>query len=453
MKNTLLTLMIALTFSAIADEMNANDSVSLTMESDSVSDFIAELQVAIYQHPTFLAAEASVAQSSQLVNIAKSNRRPQLSLQTSSTNRFSSSFDDKFSFFESSPIKEQTNASLVIRQLLFDSFATSHQIKQQKNTLLADQLVKEQKVFALALKMITNCLDTASYYLLKEMITDSVQRHTEITEQIKVRVDSGRAPMRELTKANARLAEAQAKQLNTELSYESVLAEFRQLMPNTMACKKMIALSTKDLVLDSRTAVKDALAFNLSIQESNMRIKAAEENLMRIKANRWPKVSLKVQGDKYNSEEFLTRQLDDYDFYAGINFDMDLYSGGRKRSEIKGAKEQLNEVRFKKDELVKNITASTESLLSELKNGDKRVEIFKQAFVANDMSRDNLRLQFVSSNVSLLELLQAERDYLESSENMVFNQRSVLLAGFTELALLGKLINYINENSNGSSGN
>lgn len=453
MKNTLLTLMIALTFSAMADESNTNNSVSLTMESDSVSDFISELQVAIYQHPTFLAAEASVAQSNQLVNIAKSNRRPQLSLQTSSTNRFSSSFDDKFSFFESSPIKEQTNASLVIRQLLFDSFATSHQIKQQKNTLLADQLVKEQKVFALALKMITNCLDTASYYLLKEMITDSVQRHTEITEQIKVRVDSGRAPMRELTRANARLAEAQAKQLNTELSYESVLAEFRQLMPNTMACKKMIALSTKDLVLDSRTAVKDALAFNLSIQESNMRIKAAEENLMRIKANRWPKVSLKVQGDKYNSEEFLTRQLDDYDFYAGINFDMDLYSGGRKRSEIKGAKEQLNEVRFKKDELVKNITASTESLLSELKNGDKRVEIFKQAFEANDMSRDNLRLQFVSSNVSLLELLQAERDYLESSENMVFNQRSVLLAGFTELALLGKLINYINENSNGSSGN
>ena len=453
MKNTLLTLMIALTFSAIADEMNANDSVSLTMESDSVSDFIAELQVAIYQHPTFLAAEASVAQSSQLVNIAKSNRRPQLSLQSSSTNRFSSSFDDKFSFFESSPIKEQTNASLVIRQLLFDSFATSHQIKQQKNTLLADQLVKEQKVFALALKMITNCLDTASYYLLKEMVTESVQRHTEITEQIKVRVDSGRAPMRELTRAHARLAEAQAKQLNTELNYESVLAEFRQLMPNTLACKKMIALSSNDLVLDSRTAVNDALAFNLSIQENNMRIKAAEENLMRIKANRWPTVSLKVQGDKYNSERFLTRQLDDYDFYAGINFDMDLYSGGRKRSEIKGAKEQLNEVRFKKDELVKNITASTESLLSELKNGDKRVEIFKQAFVANDMSRDNLRLQFVSSNVSLLELLQAERDYLESSENMVFNQRSVLLAGFTELALLGKLINYINENSNGSSGN
>ncbi len=137
--------------------------------------------------------------------------------------------------------------------------------------------------------------------------------------------------------------------------------------------------------------------------------------------------------------------MDDHDYYAGINFDTNIYSGGRKKSEIKSAEAQLNEVRFKKAELVKTITANTVSLLTELKNGDQRIEIFKRAFVANDKSRENLRLQFVSSNVSLLELLQAERDYLESSENMVFNQRSVLLAGFTELALLGRLLDFINQ--------
>ena len=190
-------------------------------------------------------------------------------------------------------------------------------------------------------------------------------------------------------------------------------------------------------------AVDLALNFNLSIQESNKRIKASEENLAKIKANRWPKLNLTVQGDKYNSELYMTKKLDDYDYYAGINFDMNLYSGGRKRSEIKTAQAQLNEVRFKKDELVKNITANTVSLLTELQNGEERIKIFKRAFIANDKSRENLRLQFVSSNVSLLELLQAERDYLESSENMIFNQRSVLLAGFTELALLGRLMDFI----------
>ena len=60
--------------------------------------------------------------------------------------------------------------------------------------------------------MITSCLDTATYFILKTMVLDSVNRHQEITDKIKVRVDSGRAPMRELSRANARLAEAQAKQ-------------------------------------------------------------------------------------------------------------------------------------------------------------------------------------------------------------------------------------------------
>ena len=447
MKSLLVTILLIVSFLVESAELDSQDLTSLTMHPDSVNQFIEELQEAIYNHPTYLAAEASVAQSSQLVNIAKSNRRPQLSFQTSTTNRLSSSFDDNLNFFESSPINEQTSTSLVIRQLLFDSFATSHQIKQQENTLLADQLLKDQQVTSLALKMISNCLDTASYFLLKNMVSESVARHSEITEQIKIRVESGRAAMREYTRASARLAEAQAKLLNTELNYQSVLAEFRELLPNTTSCKKMLYLNASDLVLDNETAVNAALTYNLSIQESNKRISAAEENLSRIKADRWPKFNLTIQGDKYNSKEFLSSDLDDHDYYAGINFDTNLYSGGRKKSEIKGAQEQLNEVRFKKAELVKTITANTVSLLTELKSGDQRIDIFKRAFLANDKSRENLRLQFVSSNVSLLELLQAERDYLESSENLVFNQRSVLLAGFTELALLGRLLDFINQSN------
>ena len=57
-------------------------------------------------------------------------------------------------------------------------------------------------------------------------------------------------------------------------------------------------------------------------------------------------------------------------------------------------------------------------------------------------------MQFQTSNVSLLELLQAERDLLESAENMVFNQRSVILSGFTQKAILGQLRGYVETSSN-----
>ena len=57
-------------------------------------------------------------------------------------------------------------------------------------------------------------------------------------------------------------------------------------------------------------------------------------------------------------------------------------------------------------------------------------------------------MQFQTSNVSLLELLQAERDLLESAENMVFNQRSVILSGFTQKAILGQLKSYVETSGN-----
>ena len=423
----------------------ATDGVpSLIMEQQTAEQFIADLQQAIYNHPTFLAANAAVAQSSERVNIAKSGLRPQVAIESSGIKKISNSKEDQFSFFgQNSGVEDRTDASLVISQLLFDFFTTEHEIKTQENTESADQLVRDQAVVKLALKMLTNCLDTASFALLKTMVADSVARHLEITEQIKVRVDSGRAPMREYSRANARFAEARAKQINIDLKHRGALAEFRQLMPNTQACEKMLTVTPENLVLDTELAIEEALANNPGIQESALRIKAAEENLAKEQSKLGPRITLEVRGDKYNKEQFFTSEFPDYDFYAGINFNVDLYSGGRKKSQISVAFEQLNESRYRQAELVKIITANTESLLTELNNAETRVQIFQQAFLANAESRENLRLQFVSANVSLLELLQAERDFLESSENMVLTQRSVLLAEFTELALLGRLLNFI----------
>jgi outer membrane protein len=444
---SIVLLLVVVSATPVSSYATTDGVPTLIMEQQTAEQFIADLQQAIYNHPTFLAANAAIAQSSERVNIAKSGLKPQVGLTGSGTKSFASSKENEFRFFgQTSRIQDRTDASLVISQLLFDS-STGHEIKVQENTELADQLARDQAVVQLALKMLTNCLDTASFSLLKTMVADSVARHQGITDQIKVRVESGRAPMREYSRANARLAEARAKQVNTDLNHRGALAEFRQLMPDTQPCKQMLTVEPGNLVFNTQLAIEEALAYNPAIQESALRIKAAEENLAKQQSNLGPRITLDVRGDKYNSEQLFLSDLPDYDLYAGINFNVDLYSGGRKKSQINVAFEQLNESRYRQAELVKIITANTESLLTELNNAETRVQIFQQAFLANAESRENLRLQFVSANVSLLELLQAERDFLESSENMVLNQRSVLLAEFTELALLGRLLNFISQDN------
>ena len=420
----------------------------MLMNQSSAEDFFKSLQISVIEHPVFLSSEANLAQSREVLNIAKAPRRPQVSLFGSTTNRMQSSYDDAFSFFESSPIKDRTSTGILIEQLLFDFFSTKYQINEALNNLLAEEVVQEQRINSLLLKMITSCLDTASYDILSRLARDSVNRHAEITEKIRIRVESGRAPTRELTRAEARLAEAEAKLLRINLNYDSAKAEFMQLMPNIRACRQMIGINQSDLIMDQMQATEMAINTNLNIKEIDLRINAAEENVSKQRSNFWPRLNLTLQGDLYNPEYYMTKKLEEHDIYLGIQFESELYTGGRKNAQLRIAKQQLDQLSYDRSTLAKNITSNIESLHSELTNAENRIKAYENAFYANEKSRENLNMQFQTSNVSLLELLQAERDLLESAENMVFNQRSVILSGFTQKAILGQLKSYIETSSN-----
>ena len=416
---------------------------SMVMDGSASKDFFNSLQDSVSEHPIFLSAEANLAQSKETLNIAKSPRRPQISLFGSTTNRLQSSYDDTFSFFESSPIENRTSTGILVEQLLFDFFSTKYQIDEARSNLLAEEVVQKQKVNSLLLKMITSCLDTASYNILKNLVKDSVDRHREITEKIKIRVESGRAPTRELSRANARLAEAEARLLRIQLNYDSAKAEFMQLMPNVGVCNEMIGIKKSDLIMDTNEAIPMAIGSNLNIREIDLRIKAAEKNVSRQRSGFWPRLNLKLQGDLYNPNYYMTKKLEEHDIYLGIQFESEIYTGGRRNSQLRIAKQQLKELTYDRSTLAKEITSNIESLLSELNNAESRIEAYGNAFDANGKSRDNLNMQFETSNVSLLELLQAERDLLESAENMVFNQRAVILSGFTQKAILGQLREHV----------
>ncbi len=454
-RSSILVWILILPLFIIPMKIYAQDSIDsqsskpeMMMDGSSSKDFFKSLQMSVIEHPVFLSSEANLAQSREVLNIAKAPRRPQVSLFGSTTNRMQSSYDDTFSFFESSPIKDRTSTGILIEQLLFDFFSTKYQINEARNNLLADEVLQEQKINSLLLKMITSCLDTASYDILKRLVGDSVNRHAEITEKIRIRVESGRAPTRELSRAEARLAEAEAKLLRINLNYDSAKAEFMQLMPNIKVCRQMIGIDQSDLLMDQTQVIEMAINTNLNIKEIDLRINAAEENVSKQRSNFWPRLNLTLQGDLYNPEYYMTKKLEQHDIYLGIQFESELYTGGRKNAQLRIAKEQLSQLSYDRSTLAKNITSNIESLLSELTNAENRIEAYENAFDANGKSRDNLNMQFQTSNVSLLELLQAERDLLESAENMVFNQRSVILSGFTQKAILGQLKSYVEISGN-----
>ena len=74
------------------------------------------------------------------------------------------------------------------------------------------------------------------------------------------------------------------------------------------------------------------------------------------------------------------------------------------------------------------------------------MDVFGNAYTAYEDSREMLRLQFESSNVSLLELLQAERDYIESAELFILNKKEVISSQINQLFLTSRINKYFEEN-------
>ena len=406
------------------------------MNQQEQKAFVNSLILSIEEHPIFLQTLTILETSKASLDISKSSNKPQIQLQANSRNSLKQKFEVPLSALtESSKDKHRADSSLIFQQSIFDK-AVEEEINKQEYILKADYFDKQQRISELTLEMALVCQDTAAYKIISDLIEISIDSHTEIVNRIRMRVDSGRAAQAEMTRAKARLAEARAKKMTTELKLLSAKATFQQLMSDGEPCKKFIKIDPEQLIMDTNK-VQDAIENNFSVMRASELINASERELEKAKAGFRPKINLELRGDRYD----LTGDKN-YDVYAGVNFNVDVYTGGKKTALVRLANEQLKTATLNKEILIKDLRIKSGANLAELNNSDDRLKIFNAAYEAYKDSRDKLSLQFESSNVSLLELLQAERDFIESSELLLLNKKEIISSQIRQLYLLGKITDY-----------
>ena len=437
-KRKIMTVLLTVFFSKIG-VVQAIVISEFEMNEQEETVFINSLISSIQDHPAYLESMAIVESSKASLDIAQSANKPQIQFQGNSRNSLKQKFNNPLSALtESSRDQHRTDGSLVMQQSLFDPII-KEEISKQEYIVQADYYNNKQKISELTLDMAIACQDTAAYKIISDLIDISIESHSQIVGRIKMRVDSGRAAQAEMMRAEARLAEAQAKKMTIDLKLQSARAKFGQLIINAKPCLKFLEVDKEKLINDSSIVI-DALQQNYSIMNANELIKASERELQKAKAGFKPKINLEVRGDRYD----LTGDQN-YDLYAGVNFNVDIYTGGKKKAMVKLAQQQLKSSQLKKEILLKELKIKSQANLAELENSNQRLAIFNNAFEAYEESRNKLSLQFESSNVSLLELLQAERDYIESAELLIINKKEINSSQLRQLFLLGKIINYFDQ--------
>ena len=409
----------------------------LSMSSETHAVFMKSLQQSLNLHPESLLQDSLISQQINQAKIIKSELKPKMYFQMNSKSPPLDSETD--SFFQSLQQKNTSvlDQTLILEQLITDFGQTKNRVSQQEELVNSERASSLSEKTKLALRMLDACFNTAAYSLLLEVSNSSVVQHQEITDLIKIRVDSGRAPGREMSRSMARLAEAKAKKLLIRSNLAESVANFRSLLPNQTACKKF-PLTKFYIELNELNAIDAAQADNNDIRSANFKITALEKQLKSVKQGKYPLITAEIRADKFD-----VHNSEDYNLIGAVKFNWNLYQGRKRRIQEQNTREEIKAATFQKEVLERNVESLVSSNLAELKQSKLTLAAFTDAYTANVQSREQLKLQFFAANISLLELLQSERDYLEAAEALVLNTKKIRMAEHLHLFYVGALDSYI----------
>ena len=418
--------------------IHADGLLNPYMDSKEYELFVYEVSEAVSSHPEYLSSLDSLKAAGANLKSSKSNLLPQIKLIIDSNNLLDKSFEDgNNNLFEKSQSDHKTDAKITVSQLLYDFGATKNDISRSEALFDAKRADLSSTILNLIYRSVVSYINVSAYTIFTNTIEESYKRHTAIKERIERKVNGGLSAPRELSRATARQAEAYAKLITVRQNLSKAISEYRIYFPTNNLPTK---LPPDDSSLKFRTFQESRnmmMEGNPDILRAISSLEASSFNVKKVKGESMPRLDLEVRGNQYN----LSEQSDEYDVYSGLNLSYDLYNGGRRKAMNEQAQAESSAYMNNKDAIIRKVQAEMSNSLQNIKLIPDNIEAYQNAYKANKQSQFYANEQFQTSNVLLLDLLQTERDFLESSQALLEALRSSQIESYAYMKLTGELGN------------
>ena len=424
--------------SILFSKINADELLNPYMNELEYISFIQEVGDAVSSHPEYLSSLDSLKAAGASLKGTKSNLLPQIRFAIDSNNQLDKSFEDGGNnLFEKSRSDHKTDATITVSQLLYDFGATRNDISKSEALFDAQRADLSSTILDLIYRSVISYINVSAYTIFTNTINESYERHTSIKKRIEQKVEGGLSAPRELSRAQARQAEAYAKLITVRQNLSRAISEYRIYFPTSELPKKLppdnLSIQFRNIEESRQLMMQN----NPDILRAISSLQASIFNINKVRGESLPRLDLEVRGSQYN----LSEQSDEYDVYSGLNLSYDVYNGGKRRALNEQAKAESSAYMNNKDAVIRKIEAEMRNSLQNIKLIPDNINAYQDAYKANKQSQYFANEQFQTSNVLLLDLLQTERDFLESSQALIEALRSSQIERYTYMKLTGELGN------------
>ncbi|WP_332819759.1 TolC family outer membrane protein [Sphingopyxis sp.] len=198
-----------------------------------------------------------------------------------------------------------------------------------------------------------------------------------------------------------------------------------------------------NLPVTAEEAVAIALNNNPDIEAANQLVSASRADIGVARASRLPKLSATTSGGYTNNlnsipPENTTSENVTKSAQAGLSLTIPIFQGGRPSAQVRQAQSRSSQAIENYVEVERGVIAQTRGAYAAWQANERIITATQQAVSANGLSLEGVRAENSVGTRSILDILNAEQEYLNTQVQLVSAQRNSYVAAFSVLAAMGK---------------
>jgi adhesin transport system outer membrane protein len=331
------------------------------------------------------------------------------------------------------------NNELVLRQMIFDGFATSNDVKRLGHTSRVRYYELQSAMQNTTLEFLRAYIDSMRYRELIQFAKDNYVVHKQLFDRIQERVSAGVARKVDLEQASGRLALAEANLLTEMTNLHDVTARMQRLYgdlpPETLEAPTFFNAGVQS---NAAEALKLAYLQNPDLLSTIEDIQAKEREINTNEARYMPRLDLQARKNLGTSSDGQNSNAAADVLELTMNFN--LFNGFSDRNLIKQTAEKLNSSRDLRDKAC----VDTRQVVSIAYNDINQLQVQRsyreKHTVSIENAREAYRKQFDIGQRTLLDLLDTENEYFQSKRSLANTQYDMQIAYARVYAGQGELL-------------
>lgn len=334
----------------------------------------------------------------------------------------------------------EMRTALVLRQLLFDGFITSNEVKRLSHASRVRYYELQGAMQKVALDAARAYLDIQRYRLLATYAQDNYVTHKQFYDRIEERVSAGVGRRVDLEQANGRLALAEANLLTEVTNLHDVMANYQRLVgelpPDTLP---EINLASLGVSKTSMEALELAYRQNPDLLATIENIVATENEVKSKRGSYMPRLDL--QATKVLNTSSDGRNSTQAADVLEVTLNFNLFNGLSDRSAISQAAEKLISTQDLRDKACIDTRQTVVIAYNDIGRLKEQLVYRDQHQLSIEKAREAYRRQFDIGQRTLLDLLDTENEYFQARRAYANTEYDMKAAYIRTYAGQGELLN------------